>query len=96
MTLALLWHHACVSEQDLDELIEELRSTIGRSASLSDDDRSRLDGLIGRVEASAASEEDDDGLLDHLEESLSRFETEHVDLVATINRIANVLSAGGI
>ena len=81
-------------EQELDELLEELRSTIAETDTLSDDDRTRLAGLMQRVEA--AADQDDDGLRDQLDDALSRFEVEHVGLVRTINRIANVLSAGGI
>lgn len=40
--------------------------------------------------------EDDEGLLEQLDDALSRFEAEHVGLVSTINRIANLLSASGI
>lgn len=89
-----MWHDALVDEHELGELIDELRTTVAGSGSLSDEDRRRLDGLIERVEAVA--EEEDEGLLDQLDDALSRFEAEHVGLVSVINRIANVLSAGGI
>ena len=88
-----------MSEPELPELLDELRATIEHSESLSDDDRARLDGLVARVEAvtdETTDDEADEGLFEQLDDALSRFQTEHVTLVATINRIANVLSAGGL
>lgn len=83
-----------VSDRDLDRLIDELRAAIADTSSLTPDDRARLDGLASRVEA--AADEEDEGVLDHIEEAVGRFETEHAGLVGIINRIANALSAGGI
>ncbi len=80
-------------QQDLGALIEQLRSVIDESKSLSNEDRTRLETLMARVETRA---DEDEGIVDHLEDALSQFETEHLDLVRIINRIANVLSAGGI
>jgi ABC-type transporter Mla subunit MlaD len=82
-----------VTEHELGALINELRTVIDESKSLSDEDRTRLNDLMSRVETGA---DEDDGIVDHLEDALSQFETEHIDLVRIINRIANVLSAGGI
>jgi len=84
-------------DHDMEELLAELRSAIAETASLRDEDLSHLDELVRRIEVEADENEDDDpNIIEHLEESLSRFETEHVGLVQTINRIANALSAGGI
>ena len=81
----------------MEALLAELRSAIAETASLRDEDLSHLDELVRRIEVEADENEDDDpNIIEHLEESLSRFETEHVGLVQTINRIANALSAGGI
>jgi uncharacterized protein YdcH (DUF465 family) len=83
-----------VPERELAELIENLRSAVAETETLSGEDRSRLDKLIERVEASA--EEGDDSVLQHLDDARTRFETEHVDLLRIVNRIADVLGAGGI
>ncbi len=86
-----------MNDEDVTELLDELRATIAQSEGLGDDDRDRLATLIGRIESEVDEDEDDDpNLLDHVSDAIGRFETEHVDLVATINRIANALSAGGI
>ena len=83
---------------NLDELIDELRTAVAGASSLSQDDRDRLDGLVARVDRAADEEDDeeDEGLLDHLNDSVTRFEVENSGLVSVIGRIANVLSAGGI
>lgn len=84
-------------EKDLPELLEELRAAIAETSSLADIDRSHLDDLVRRVETQADENEDDDpNFLEHIDDAISRFEAEHIGLVATINRIANALSAGGI
>lgn len=84
-------------DQDMPELLAELRSTIADTSGLADADRTRLDDLVRRIEIEADEDEDDDpNIIEHLEDALGRFEAEHVGLVQTINRIANVLSAGGI
>ncbi|MDW3217171.1 MAG: DUF4404 family protein [Acidimicrobiales bacterium] len=84
-------------DQDISELLDELRSTIAATDGMTADDRRQLDALVRRIEVQADEDEDDDpNILDHLDDALSRFEAEHVGLVNTINRIANALSAGGI
>jgi ABC-type transporter Mla subunit MlaD len=82
-----------VSDRDLDQLIDELRAAIAETSSLTADDRAHLDGLASEVEAAA---DGDEGVLEQIEDAVSRFETEHAGLVGIINRIANALSAGGI
>jgi hypothetical protein len=94
------------SETELDALIDELRATIAGSDSLSPDDRERLGALLRRIEthapadsvdgAGGSDDEDDENIFEQLDDALSRFEAEHVGLVSTINRIANLLSASGI
>lgn len=84
-------------DRDIGALIDDLREAIAATGSLSEPDRSRLDDLVQRIETQADEDEDDDpGFFDHVDDSISRFEAEHVGLVQTINRIANALSAGGI
>ncbi|GJM36808.1 MAG: hypothetical protein DHS20C19_01750 [Acidimicrobiales bacterium] len=84
-------------DQDISDLLDELRSTIAAMDGVADDDRAQLDALVRRIETEADEDEDDDpNILEHLDDALSRFEAEHVGLVQTINRIANALSAGGI
>ncbi len=84
-------------EDDVAALLVQLRSAIAETGGLAGDDRGRLDDLVRRIEAQADENEDDDpNILDHLDDALSRFQADHSGLVQTINRIANVLSAGGI
>lgn len=86
-----------MSDKDVAELLEELRAAVAEAGGLADDDRNHLDDLIRRIEVEADEDEDDDpNIIEHIEDAVGRFETEHVDLVQTINRIANALSAGGI
>jgi predicted Zn-dependent protease len=88
-----------VPERELAELIENLRSAIAETGTLSGEDRSRLDNLIKQVEAAAeeeAAENDNDSVLQHLDDARTRFETDHVDLMRIVNRIADILGAGGI
>lgn len=83
-----------MSDQDLEGLLDELRTAVTDTAGLADDDRTRLSGIIGRIED--AVEEERHGVLDQIEDAVHRFETEHVTVVDVLNRIANALSAGGI
>lgn len=86
-----------VNDRDMTELLEELKSAIAEADGLAGDDRTHLDDLVRRIEVEADEDEDDDpNIIDHIEDAIGRFETEHVGLVQTINRIANALSAGGI
>ncbi len=83
--------------EDVAALLDQLRNVIAATGGLAEDDRGRLDDLVRRIEAQADENEDDDpNILEHLDDALSRFQADHVGLVQTINRIANVLSAGGI
>lgn len=90
-------HDDWVSD-NLEKLIDELKGAVAGASSLSPEDRDRLDGLVARVDRAADEDdnEEDEGLLDHLNDSFTRFEVENAGLVSVIGRIANVLSAGGI
>jgi len=83
-----------MSDKELSELVDELRATIAASEGLSDEDRSHLDGIVGRIEDEA--DDDDEGIISSVEDAVARFEVEHVGLVRVINRIADALSAGGL
>ena len=86
-----------MSDKEMSELLDELRSAIANADSLAGDDRTQLDELVRRIEVEADEDEDDDpNIVEHIEDAIGQFEAEHVGLVQTINRIANVLSAGGI
>lgn len=78
-------------------LIDDLRTAIATADGLDDEERTELESLVRRIELEADEDEDDDpNILTHLDDALSRFQTEHVGLVRVINRIAGALSAGGI
>lgn len=83
-----------MSDDVLASLIGELRAAIDNSDSIVGEEQVRLMALVARVESRVADEHD--GLVEQLEDAVSRFETDHVALVGTLNRVANVLSAGGI
>ncbi len=78
----------------LESLIGELKAAVNDSVSLATDERQHLLGLVGQVESRVTEEHG--GLVDQIEDAVSRFETDHVALVGTLNRVANALSAGGI
>ena len=83
-----------MSDHDLEQLVHELRTAIADSDSLADHDRARIDGLVERLETGI--EDEHEGIVDHIEDSVHHFETDHPVLVETLNRIANALSAGGL
>jgi hypothetical protein len=83
-----------VTDNTLEALLDELRSTISDSETLGDDDRAKLGKLADRIEGQADDEEP--GLVEHIGESVSMFETDHPSLVQTLNRIAQTLNAAGI
>lgn len=80
-----------MNEKDMAELLEELREAVAGSDGLSDDDRGHLEALADKIEAEA-----DESLLESIDDAVTRFGVEHGTVARVINRIANVLSAGGI
>ncbi len=83
-----------MSDEVLQSLIDQLRSAVTGSGSLIDPDREQILELVERLERRVSDEHG--GLVEQIEDAVSRFETDHVALVATLNRVANALSAGGI
>ena len=83
-----------MSDDVLGSLIGELRAAINNSETLPTEEQDRLVALVARVESRVIDEHG--GLVEQIEDAVTRFETDHVALVGTLNRVANVLSAGGI
>lgn len=83
-----------MTDHELDRLLDELRAALDEASGLTDDDRDRLTGIVGRIDD--ATDDEPHGVVDQIEDAVHRFETEHVTLVSVLNRIANALSAGGI
>ncbi|MCS3904239.1 hypothetical protein J2T55_002275 [Methylohalomonas lacus] len=84
-----------------DKLRQELERLKEEAAKLPSDDaagRARLDEVIKRVESKLAEDQDDDdeGLFDQLQESVSHFEAEHPRATAILNDIMVTLSNMGI
>ena len=82
-----------VTDNDLENLVRELRSTIEGSASLAGDERTKLEDLAQRIEQQV---DDEHGLIENIADSVGLFETDHPALVQTLNRIAQTLNASGI
>lgn len=83
-----------MSDDVLATLIGDLRAAIDNNDSIVGDEEVGLMALVARVESRIADEHG--GLVEQIEDAVSRFETDHVALAGTLNRVANVLSAGGI
>ncbi len=83
-----------MADEVLELLIQELLTAIDGSAGLDREEKDHLIGLVKRV--GRRIEDEHGGIVEQIEDTVSRFETDHVALVGTLNRIANVLSAGGI
>lgn len=83
-----------MTDETLVQLLNELRTTIERSETMPDEERERLENLADRIENRVDSEQE--GIIDHIGDSVGLFETDHPDLVRTLNRIAQTLNAAGI
>ena len=83
-----------VTDHVLEQLVHELRETIEQSTSLAGEERAQLETLARRLDEHV--EEEHDGLIDHISDSVGQFETDHPALTQTLNRIANALNAAGL
>ena len=83
-----------MSDDNLEELLHELRDTLAEAHGLADEDRLRLTGILSEIED--AVEDEHHGVIEQIEDAVHRFEVEHVGLVGVLNRIANTLNASGI
>ena len=83
-----------MTDHVLEQLVHELRSAIESSTTLEGDERARLEELARRLDAHV--EEEHDGIVDHISDSVGYFETDHPQLVQTLNRIAQTLNAAGL
>jgi hypothetical protein len=91
-------------EQDLRQLLDELRAAIHRTGE-GDEDRAELIRLADAVErrldentvgAGDAGDDDRHHLIDSLEAAALRFEVQHPVLGQTLLRAVDALSAAGI
>ncbi len=87
-----------MSEDKLRQELERLKEEAAKLPSDDDAGRARLDEVIRRVESKLAEDQDDDdeGLFDQLQESVSHFEAEHPRATAILNDIMVTLSNMGI
>lgn len=86
-----------VSRRALIERLEQLRSELAASASLSRSERERLERLIEDVRAHADEPADEpQTLADRLQEATEQFEQTHPRLTLAIGAVAEALSRIGI
>ena len=83
-----------VTDHVLEHLINELREAIAESTSLAGEEREHLEALAKQLDDHV--EEEHDTIVDHIGDSVGRFETDHPALVQTLNRIAQTLNAAGL
>ncbi len=81
----------------LQDSLERLRDEINHLASDDSESRSRLNQLISELEIKLDNPEDEnEGLIDNLRESIQHFEAEHPRATAIMNDIMVTLSNMGI
>lgn len=87
-----------MSEDKLRQELERLKEEAAKLPSDDETGRARLDAVIRRVESKLAEgqDNDDEGLFDQLQESVSHFEAEHPRATAILNDIMVTLSNMGI
>lgn len=83
-----------VTDHVLEHLINELREAISESDTLAGEEREHLEALAQRLDEHV--DDENDTIVDHIGDSVGRFETDHPALVQTLNRIAQTLNAAGI
>lgn len=85
----------------LNERLEELRTELAQSESLTESDRRRLESLLRSIRAHAAGEPSDDddepeSLSEQLRDATEQLEEEHPRLTLAIGAVADALSRLGI
>lgn len=86
-------------DDKLRAVLDELQATIRRAESddvIDDDERTELRSLAERLEALLAEEREQEGLVDHLEESAIRFEGNHPTIAAAIRSAVHTLTGYGM
>jgi hypothetical protein len=82
-------------EEHLRHLRDELQAAIGRTDE-SHEDREELTRLQGAVESRLEGGDDEHGLVDWLEKTEIRVESDHPSLGASIRQAIQSLTAGGL
>jgi hypothetical protein len=83
----------------LNQRLDELRTELAESESLSPDERARLEALLRDVRAHAEGDtagEEPHTLSEQLREATSQFEESHPNLTFAIGAVADALSRLGI
>jgi len=83
-----------MTDNELEHLVNELRTAIEDSTALADEEREKLEALARLIDERVDDERH--GIIAQIGESVGYFETNHPALVQTLNRIAQTLGAGGI
>ena len=83
-------------QQDLPEILAELRSEVERLNDLDEVEQARLNQVIDRLQRKLDDDSDDDNLLEQLSDSITHFEARHPSVTATLNNIMSLLSNSGI
>jgi hypothetical protein len=83
-------------EEHLRHLRDELQAAIGRTDEGHEEDREELTRLHGAVESRLEGGDDEHGLVDWLEKTEIRVESDHPSLGASIRQAIQSLTAGGL
>jgi hypothetical protein len=85
-----------MTEQRVRELAEELARRLEDPSALDDESREALDALRRQVDGALAGEVGQRAPSAHARGLVERFESEHPELTALIQRLAEALSNAGI
>lgn len=88
-----------MNQDELNQLVRELKDEVAELDSADEETRTRLQSLVDTLEARLAgetSEEHHADLVDTLRENVERFEVEHPRATGIINQIMVTLSNMGI
>lgn len=86
-----------MKNQQLHEDLKRLRNEVNQLAVDDVESREKLNRLIGELEAKLENpDEDDEGLMDNVKDTIKHFEAEHPRATAILNDIMVTLSNMGI
>lgn len=87
-----------MKNHQLQEELQKLRNEINQLAASDHESRSKLNQLINDLENKLEDPDskDNEGLIDHLKDTIEHFETEHPRATAILNDIMVTLSNMGI
>jgi hypothetical protein len=89
-----------MQEQDLRQMLEQLRTELQRADALDDRSREQLRSLVGDIgdllERKPEHDTHQESIIERLREATRSFETTHPTLTEAIGRVADALAGIGI